>query len=735
MDRSVCGIEDVASAAASSGKIRRFSTLEASDLVLVWTCVAKYIEGTLQNRKSIMCPDIGCFFLKQWKNRRGESFGVFAPYFVPSSQTFSRLPGWSPDKSDRDTRETCPLETFNLTALANLAASTDAFSRTEISLALRDIVASMLKLASAGRTLALSFGRIGRLHVGNGEVRMRFYPDFVRGLTDDGAMEAAVREKVKESEASSKDRSSKVDRRGRPLTPGDKTDDSPDDRGRPSPSSSPIPEEDACDTLICDGSDSDDGLEDDDETAAVIYLDTPLSSHKSPPTSDSAAKPTVHLPPAPHITSLTTTPGSSSNTTRAPSPTNLTEHHLDLTTTGVSLLPRVEAAPHSVVAAVPSSATPQQQPHHAAGGRLTTVAQAVALVQHLNLPPHIAEQLLPSAVHLGDYFTAPGTAEPSPPSTSHGRGGAPPIHLNHILFRRTKEDYHTHAPSGDRLWSNSNCPICRHGRSDFVDRREEERRRERERDVRLMELELEKERRLKAVEKECEIAKLREAITNAKLNYEWAVEKTKTRDPPAAVAMGDLFEKRKLPAEHVVDKKLLTDCLLFQINEKESTREREKLQREAENRIFNQTFLQQFRAQETQAQMARNHTREKQQRILAEQVRTQHAMKAKEAQDGPDAPTPPNLFARDESPEATRQRAAAKKLYEEQLVLVKQKTEAEKKVAELERMSSLDKLSWTRKELAKDLQRVQKERFETRKSLELYWKDQIRKRQEMLLEF
>ncbi|KAJ3340775.1 hypothetical protein HDU93_006263 [Gonapodya sp. JEL0774] len=719
MERSVAGIEDVASLAAASGKTRRFSNLEAAgewlgNLLLVWHCVSKYIEGTLRNRK-----------------------------------TFSRLPGWSPDKSDRDTRETCPLETFNFTALANLSATTDAFSRTEISLALRDLVASMLKLAKSGRGLALSFGRIGKLHVGNGEVRMKFYPEFVKGLSDDGAVELAIREKDRDSDGY-KEKGDKGERTGRPNTPTDKTEESPenctaaDDKSRPSPSPSPIPEEDASDTLICGTPDSDDGVDEDEDPSAVIYLELPPQQRNTNPPPSS--KHTVHFPPAPQVASLT----SSYASTRAPSPT--AEQLPNLTTTGISMLPKVEHSPHSVVAAVPSSSVPSSSPN----SRLTSVAQAVALVQQLNLPPHIAQQLLPTGVHLADYFTPLAMTEASTAGATLGRTSPapPPVHLNHILFRRTKEDYHTHAPSGDRLWSNAHCPICRQGKSEFADAREDEKRRERERDVGLMELGLEKERRLQAVEKECEIAKLREAIANAKLNYEWAIEKARKRDPPPAVPMGDLFEKRTLPSEHVVDKTLLTDCLLYQIYEKESAREREKLEREAENRIFNQTFLQQFRTQETEAQLTRMRTREKQQRTLAEQAKMHQALKNKEMQDKSEA-NPQNLFARDESPEASRQRAAAKKLYEEQLVLVKQKKEAERRLADLETMGGLEKLSWTRKEyvvfihcfdgprkinskrnrLAKDLQRVQKERFEARKSLELYWKDQIRKRQEMLLEF
>ncbi|KAI9197302.1 uncharacterized protein BJ171DRAFT_520663 [Polychytrium aggregatum] len=279
---------------------------------------------------------------------------------------------------------------------------------------------------------------------------------------------------------------------------------------------------------------------------------------------------------------------------------------------------------------------------------------------------------------------------------------------------------HTHPHSGDRLWTNVKCPICRQRNMPVIDVKEQLVRREKDHDRLLLHLSLEVDREFMKKTKELELDKLKTAIATAQYNHTKAMDKEAQRKS-INLPMGNLFENRPPPPDRILQNQQLSEGLHEQIVSKQIKRTQEKLQKEYEDRVLNQKFLREFKTSETEAHLEKLKRRQAQQDALSEQIRT--AQERRKQITGAETDNP---FARSESLMFLYQKEKAKQLYQEQLAIIKQKREYEARVADIERKNALERLCLSRKELEKDLQSLKKSNFQTRKSLESYWTEQIK---------
>ncbi|KAJ3308849.1 Coiled-coil domain-containing protein 81 [Blyttiomyces sp. JEL0837] len=287
--------------------------------------------------------------------------------------------------------------------------------------------------------------------------------------------------------------------------------------------------------------------------------------------------------------------------------------------------------------------------------------------------------------------------------------------------------HHTHPHSGDRLWSNIKCPICRQSSASYVDLKEQLARREKEQDKMLLHLSLEVDRDYLRRTKELESSKLKVAVNTAQYNCGKASEQeTKRKMEAKNLPMGNLFENREPPPDRRLQAQELAAGLNDQITINQMRRLREKNVKQAEDQALNERMIKEFKMMEIFNHLEKLKRRQEQQEALSEQIKKQ----SQRNKDGPGEPMKENHFARSESLMLLYQKEKAKQLYQEQLAIMKQKQEYEARVAALERQHSLERLALSRKELEKDLRSIKRAQFETRKSLETVWAKQKLEREQ-----
>ncbi|KAJ3094271.1 Coiled-coil domain-containing protein 81 [Phlyctochytrium planicorne] len=265
------------------------------------------------------------------------------------------------------------------------------------------------------------------------------------------------------------------------------------------------------------------------------------------------------------------------------------------------------------------------------------------------------------------------------------------LQLDLILNRGGK---HTHAHSGDRLWSDIKCPICKHKNMPIIEVKEQLARKEKDQDKLLLHLSLEVDREYLRKSKAIDELKLKAAISTAQYNHSKALETELQRKKNGAnLPMGNLFENRPPPPDRIKQAKELAQGLHDQMTIKQSRKLREKQEKESEDKELNEKFMREFKESEVQSHLEKLKRRHQQQEVLAEQIRAQ-AQRSEHVQE----PVTENPFARSESLMFLYQKEKAKQLYQEQLAIIKQKREYESRIADIDRQHSLERLALSRKE-------------------------------------
>ncbi|KAI9349434.1 hypothetical protein DFJ73DRAFT_760568 [Zopfochytrium polystomum] len=295
----------------------------------------------------------------------------------------------------------------------------------------------------------------------------------------------------------------------------------------------------------------------------------------------------------------------------------------------------------------------------------------------------------------------PATTEAkSPCPTDHDfvRGGLVGLNLFNMVTNRKPAfaGVHTHPHSGDRLWSDIKCPICRQMGMPVIEVREQLAKKEKEQDKMLLHLSLEVDRDHMRQIKDVEMSKLRAAISTAQYNHAKAEDKElQRRKEQKNLPMGNLFENRGPPPDRVQQAKELARGLHDQMTIKLTRKLKEKALKEAEDRELNERLAREFKIVEIQSHLQKLQKRQQQQEALTEQIKMQ-TIRQKEGAVG--EPMKENLFARSESLMFLYQKEKAKQLYQEQLAIIKQRQEYEARMAALERQHSLERLALSRKD-------------------------------------
>ncbi|KAJ3305782.1 Coiled-coil domain-containing protein 81 [Kappamyces sp. JEL0829] len=286
---------------------------------------------------------------------------------------------------------------------------------------------------------------------------------------------------------------------------------------------------------------------------------------------------------------------------------------------------------------------------------------------------------------------------------------------------------HTHFYSGNRLWSNNKCPICKTEAMKNIVDLEGIKKAEKENDKMLLHISLDIDKEYLDKRKEKELQRQSDSVAAAQYNYRASLENQEKLGFKEKQPMGDLFEKRKIQRP-IMTPNQMAEGIHEQITAKRERTEKsaqlnalqDKLVCEKLKKEYVSVLIARIKAAELQAHLNKTQRYQQMRASLAEQIKISNGLKEKEEPD----PTE-NPFARSESLMALYQREKAKQLYYEQLAIVRQKQDYAQKVSDIERRHSLHRLDISRKELEKDLKAVKREKAEMRRSLEGYWSDQL----------
>ncbi|KAJ3275036.1 Coiled-coil domain-containing protein 81 [Terramyces sp. JEL0728] len=276
---------------------------------------------------------------------------------------------------------------------------------------------------------------------------------------------------------------------------------------------------------------------------------------------------------------------------------------------------------------------------------------------------------------------------------------------------------HTHHHSGNRLWTDQKCPICKTKEiNNFVDR-EAIRKAEKDHDKMLLHISLDTDKEYFNRKKELETLKLKDSLGTAQYNHMVALQshdKSREKQP-----MGDLFEKRTIQ-KPIMSTSQMASGIHEQIYMKKEKLSKAAHQHAIQEKLISERLRKEIKAAELQAHCDKLQRCQKQRTSLAEQIRVHQDLREKK-----EPTTNENPFARSESLMALYQREKAKQMYYEQLAIVRQRQDYAQKVADIEKKHALNRLELSRKELEKDLVMIKKGKTDIRHSLETYWSDQI----------
>ncbi len=80
-----------------------------------------------------------------------------------------------------------PIVPLNFSSISN----DSPFSRDTVEISIKDIMLALSRALAAKKNIQLDFGKVGRLLINQGKVKMRFFRSFILGLDSSGGMENA----------------------------------------------------------------------------------------------------------------------------------------------------------------------------------------------------------------------------------------------------------------------------------------------------------------------------------------------------------------------------------------------------------------------------------------------------------------------------------------------------------------------------------------------------------------
>jgi hypothetical protein len=298
-----------------------------------------------------------------------------------------------------------------------------------------------------------------------------------------------------------------------------------------------------------------------------------------------------------------------------------------------------------------------------------------------------------------------------------------------VMHDEKMKNSHRHPYSGDRLWKNDSCPICRQTRAPELETRTLTVMKEKQEDQLFLKLAKEMDTDFIEATKQKQREKMRIAIENAKYNLSVANEKTSTPNSLSS-SLSDKKEGAFLFENAVSnhpfsndDVKKYIKGLREQITDKQTQRVQEKLAQEYEDRVIRRKFLKEFKTAELEEQLTKMKKRQTQQQDLVDQIRLHKVIDSVVAKQS-EVPFE-NTFASDETEKIKTSRAKAKEVYNEQIQMMNKRKENEAKLNEMEKANSIERLILSRKQFEEDVRRIRLEKIQKRKNLESYWNKQV----------
>ncbi|KAI8923519.1 hypothetical protein BC831DRAFT_470742 [Entophlyctis helioformis] len=698
MDR--LDLEDVIKVVCETiSKNRRFSELSHLELCDLWKGLSNYLTEQLLLKKSTNVSGIGAFHVKKSKRGASDEYASYSVFFLPS-KTWDKVPGFQIERCAPV--GTLAAEVLNLSSVAQRTG----FSRDHVEAGLKDIVHALFRILKRGSIVNLTFGNLGKLVFQSQDVKFRFSPGFLKNLNDD----------------------------------------------RPEPS---VPHRSALQAVVSSTMSS--------QTHAMPspvakYASLPAaggvaqSAHGQATSQAASASANQSTGPAGsnangNGTTSNSVPGAM-NANQQQQPVQQPPQQTAATTsaeTRSSDEPKSDTPPLSDPAgsalSIPAINAPQ--PVAAAEGDVHVLGQQLSHAEpaqpgdHAKVEPRVDTQVRVDA--------PPLRTEESPAETGHQSSTLTAMaeldeaarklaKLEELIDRTFSMEArnvttHTHPHSGNRLWTDQKCPICRAKRINHIEDRDLQKRTEQEHDRMLLHLSLDLDKDFIQRKREAEATKLKNAISTAHYNHLKALEKQQSHSKKESLPMGNLFENREVKPDPVMLQAALAAGLKQQLETKRAHSSSERNQRELEDRLSSEKLIKEIKAAELQAHLEKIQRYKQQQEALSEQIRIHQSMK-----DNSNEPSFENPFARSESLMALYQKEKAKQLYQEQLAIVRQRREYAHRVTEIEKRHSLERLAMSRKELEKDLRSIKQGKVRARRDLETYWSDQMSWKQKLRLE-
>ncbi|XP_071818829.1 coiled-coil domain-containing protein 81-like isoform X2 [Apostichopus japonicus] len=175
-------------AEAKKNKYSAIPKLSDDDIVSVWDNVAAFVERHMNLQKGVHIPGIGTFTFSQKKLDIGNNkfMLIQRPVFV-LSEKFAQTHGLQNPK--HFTSGQIPIVQLNFSALS----SESPFDRDTVEGCVKEVLQAFSRAVQARRNVEFTFSGIGKLLIRDGKVKMKFFKVFMNMMDGSGQLSEALR--------------------------------------------------------------------------------------------------------------------------------------------------------------------------------------------------------------------------------------------------------------------------------------------------------------------------------------------------------------------------------------------------------------------------------------------------------------------------------------------------------------------------------------------------------------
>ncbi|OUM63908.1 hypothetical protein PIROE2DRAFT_9437, partial [Piromyces sp. E2] len=156
-------VQDLLKLSEAIPKSKRYSDLSTTKLMELWNKISVYTEELLLNKKAPEFPGLGIFYIKR---NYAASPEEFTPQFFPTSKIFN---GFNCYYYGNSVKSGIPNK---LPLNYSIMASRMGWTRPEVEMGVRDIIACIKISVESGTPLNLTMGTMGTLKITRTKVDM-----------------------------------------------------------------------------------------------------------------------------------------------------------------------------------------------------------------------------------------------------------------------------------------------------------------------------------------------------------------------------------------------------------------------------------------------------------------------------------------------------------------------------------------------------------------------------------